>query len=396
MKPTFLKSFGALLAAAGLTLAGVVAPAQATGNLTVDATGASSTIIGTTGTNNAGINITFTTVTAGADNFTVEIPAGWSAVNINTLCSNVSMAVQGGNTGTSCAAVTTGGGGATVTITKTSGTWVAPLSMTATFATGSLNVTSGRTFTVRTYTGSTPVDLGTGVLSSGGGGGGSSITSFTVANATLVDSNSTAITSWAASTAVPAFTATASGFSNSATVGSFNIVVSNTNSTEYFSVLNALNTSGSNPGQPSAWDPGSATCGITAVLIGGAAQTGSSGITCMKNTWSMMGTSGYGVRVTLPSQTSSSISVSVADGVFTSGTAGNYNFRLALSGTGFQGNQNIPVTVGGSTSTSSLGSSSDTLASTGFNGMPWLAAGNALGVLGVAVLLLSARRRQHS
>lgn len=189
------------------------------------------------------------------------------------------------------------------------------------------------------------------------GSGGSSVTptSFT-ATGSLVDSNLNPITSLPASTSVPAFTATATNPTNNATFSAIGVIFSKiSGGTEYFSVANPVNTMAQGAASPSSWSPG--VCGITSISIGGVAQTGSSGINCQKQTWTFNSSNAYAVRIYLPAETSSSVSISIDDGVFTSGSAGNYNFRLSLASgmsnnTYFTGSAAVIIAVGGSGSSS--------------------------------------------
>lgn len=336
---------------AGLVAAvGFVTPAQAA-NLTVSATSSGGSI-GTSGTNAFEIGVTYTTVTAGTDSLQVQIPTGWTAVNLANLCSVMIVNDQSMSSWSCNASVISGE--VVVTITNTSGTWPSSSGISVRFPANTLNVTASRTFNVQTFTGQGLTDMGSGTLAS-------SVlmpTAFTVTNASLVDANSNAITNLPASSAVPAFTATASGFSAGGEYSRVGIIFSKSGNTEYFPVPNPQNIMNSAP-TTSAWSPGNAACGITAISIGGVAQTGSSGIVCSAETWTNNGVAGYAIRFTLAANTSASLSVSVASNVFTSTTAGNYNFRLALSSvpaqnsnTYYSGSKSVPFTVGGSSSPS--------------------------------------------
>lgn len=276
MKLTFLKTFGALLVAAGLTLAGVVAPAQASPlNVTIQTTGGAT--IATSGTTTAGITVNFTTVTAGADGFRVQSPNGWGATNLSTLCSTV-IVNSPNNDPRTCSAYM-GGTAVVVSIAKSTGTWSSSVPFSVEFPQGSLTAGSNRTWNASTTTssGANIVDNGTATLAGG------------VSNATVT------------------------------------------------------------------FDANGGT-GTTA------AQTASSATALTSNAFTR---SGY--------------------------TFAGWNTAANGTGTSYADGASYAF----SSSTTLYAQWTSSLANTGFNGMPWLAAGNALGVLGVAVLLISARRRQN-
>ena len=171
---------------------------------------------------------------------------------------------------------------------------------------------------------------------------------------TIVDASSNAISTLPASTSVGAFTASISNPSGGATYSTIGVIFSKTGNTEYFSVSNAINTMTNNVA-PTSWSPGS--CGVNAISIAGVAQSGSSGILCQKQTWTGSSATAYAVRIYLSAETSSAVSISVAGGVFTSGSAGTYNFRLAASSASvnnsmYTNSTTVPITVGGSGSSS--------------------------------------------
>lgn len=271
------------------------------------------------------------------------------------------------STGTNCVVASGGSGSSSWVSVKTTAPAVAAGSTSVTstyiFAPGSLTPASGATG----VTASVSDDDGTtwhaiaGVaaiaapVQNNNQNNTPSAVSFT-ATATLVDANSTAITTLPASQAVPAFTATVSNPTNSASYSMVGLIFSRpSGGTEYFSLTNASNISGGSPASPSAWSPGA--CGITSVSVGGVAQSGSSGIMCQKQTWTFNSANAYALRIYLSSDTSAAVQVSVADSVFTSSTAGNYNFRFSLgsqtvNNSYFSGGATLPITVGGSGSNS--------------------------------------------
>lgn len=166
MTKTFIKALGAVLVAAGLTFAGVVAPAQAANALTptVTATGT----IGTSGTNAYPLTITYTTVGSTATQTQIMLPSGWTFVTqpLNT-CSWLTIS---GITPQSCMGVNNGGivlfNGSAIPATTT---------ITVTLPANTFNVGTGRSFFVMTATaGNVTVDQGSGTL----GGGVSSTVTF--------------------------------------------------------------------------------------------------------------------------------------------------------------------------------------------------------------------------
>jgi uncharacterized repeat protein (TIGR02543 family)/LPXTG-motif cell wall-anchored protein len=216
MKKFSLKALGAALLAAGMVFAGVVAPAQAaTINTTVNTFGQT---VGTNGTNSSPIRFTTIPQTVGtANEWRIQAPTGWSAVDINTICNNVIVNVLGG-AGTSCTAYV-GGGNLVVVITKSSGTW-GSVSMSAEFSPGSLNLAQERTFTFRTTASSaqgTAIDTSSVTLAGG-------VTNYTVTFDANGGSGAMADQSGSTATALSSNAFTRSGYTfagwNSAADGS--------------------------------------------------------------------------------------------------------------------------------------------------------------------------------
>ena len=174
MKKFSLKALGASLLTLGLVLVGAAAPAQAATMTSPSAT--STGTIGTSGTNSSPITVTATTVSPAANDnskFVVALPSGWTFVTpFDAQRCNQTLSVSGMQTTAQCQ--TTNGSPSKATLFNsvdgdeptaiTQGTTIS-----ITFATGSLNVSAERTFTISTETGNglTVVDSATATLVGG-------------------------------------------------------------------------------------------------------------------------------------------------------------------------------------------------------------------------------------
>lgn len=394
MKNFSLKALGAFIFAAGLVVAGIT-PAQAAANWNVNAesfnaVGVTRFTEGTATTQRISVRFFDQNIAAGTT-YTVKLVGVTTTLTTGScilgssdtgsffdpLPNNATFVAKFANNdynqtvsvGTNCV-VASGGSGST--------SWVSVKTTAPAVAAGATQVITDYIFAPGSLT---PASGATGVLASVSDDDGTiwhsiagvagiapavqnnnnqnntpSAVPFT-ATATLVDANSTAISTLPAGQAVPAFTATVSNPTNSANYSMIGLIFSRpSGSTEYFSLANATSISGGSPAPPSAWSPG--TCGITAISVGGVTQTGSSSIMCQKQTWIFNSVNAYALRIYLSSDTSAAVQVSVADSVFTAATAGNYNFRFSLgsqtvNNSYFSGGASVPITVGGSSSPAS-------------------------------------------
>ena len=358
MKNFSLKALGAFIFAAGLVVAGVAAPAQAA------TSGSISPITSFTGGSviAPALTISFNDANPG--------PSGWVNVNMQSinLPSASSCTATAGTPTTNFAvcgitSIMINGASAPVSTTISYqnpasfqvalASSVSISSMEIAFSTNSLTVGNANTSgnIIWQAGGGSAMQSTPYTITLSNNNSSPTVTTFT-STMSIVDANSNAITSLPANSSVDAFTASISNPSAGASYYSIGAIFSKTGNTEYFSVANAVNMM-SGQSQPSAWSPG--TCGITSISVGGVAQSGSSGITCQKQTWTFGSTPAYAVRIYLGSDTSSAVSISYASGLFTSGSAGNYNFRLSASSATvnnsfFGGTTTVPITVGGSVS----------------------------------------------
>lgn len=121
----------------------------------------------------------------------------------------------------------------------------------------------------------------------------------------------------------PGFTSTFSGYSGGAVIDQVNFLLGDPYNGVFWSVPGAVGQTYVN------WNPSGTNCGISAIRIGGVAQTSSSGITCMKAT-SGSSPVQYWLSFKLSTPTTAEISYDVAPGAFIVTQAGNYNFFSTL------------------------------------------------------------------
>lgn len=151
-------------------------------------------------------------------------------------------------------------------------------------------------------------------------------TPFTAGTAVSSRGSSPSFATLAVGANSPAYTSTFSGFSNGAIVDQVNFLLGDPVNGIFWSVPGAVTNNGSNY---ATWNPSSNTCGISAIRIGGVAQTASSGITCLKSTAATTPVQ-YWISFKLSTPTSSEISYDVAPGAFVVTQAGNYNYYTTL------------------------------------------------------------------
>jgi hypothetical protein len=154
----------------------------------------------------------------------------------------------------------------------------------------------------------------------------SQTTTFTTANSSFSRGSSPSFSTLAVGANVPAFTMTFSGYSAGAGVEQVNYLLGDPFNGVFWTVPGSIT---NNSNSYVAWNPASSTCGITAIRIGGVAQTAASGITCLKSTYSGPPVQ-YWNSVKFSSATNAEISIDTAAGVFQVSQAGNLNYFATL------------------------------------------------------------------
>ena len=150
---------------------------------------------------------------------------------------------------------------------------------------------------------------------------------FTISHVGFSRGNAPSFSTLAVGANVPAFTMTFSGFSGGAAVDQVNYLLGDPYSNVFYTVPGATTNNGNNL---VSWNPASSTCGITAIRIGGVAQTANSGVTCLKSTYTNNGVTQYWNSIKFSSPTSAEISIDTAAGVFVVSQAGNLNYFATL------------------------------------------------------------------
>ena len=151
---------------------------------------------------------------------------------------------------------------------------------------------------------------------------------FTTSNYSFQRASGPSFSTLAVGANVPAFTMTFSGFSGGIAVNQINYILGDPYSDVFYTVPGAVSNNSQNY---AAWNPASSTCGITAIRIGGVAQTANSGITCVKSTYAASGAATqYWNAVKFTTPTTAEISIDTAAGVFVVSQAGNLNYFATL------------------------------------------------------------------
>lgn len=194
---TSFKTFLAGLVVAGLVTLGVASSAQAA---TITPTALSSATIGTTGTNSIPITVTATVATGGsASSLLVILPTGWSFVSPPRSCATTVTYSASSGSISSCF-VTVSSPDSWIFLQNSGGAkWAAGSTVSLTFNSGVLNVSTTRDFTVQFKELAAVIDTGIATLAVG--------TNRTV----TYDSNGGAGTT-AAQTSLAPFALTANGF----------------------------------------------------------------------------------------------------------------------------------------------------------------------------------------
>lgn len=149
---------------------------------------------------------------------------------------------------------------------------------------------------------------------------------FTTANYSFQRASGPSFSTLAVGANVPAFTMTFSGFSGGVAVNQINYVLGDPANGVFYNVPGSVSNNSQNY---SAWDPAASTCGITAIRIGGVAQTANSGVTCVKSTAPMTPVQ-YWNSIKFSTPTTAEISIDTAAGVFVVTQAGNLNYHATL------------------------------------------------------------------
>jgi hypothetical protein len=149
---------------------------------------------------------------------------------------------------------------------------------------------------------------------------------FTTANYSFQRASGPSFSTLAVGANVPAFTATFSGYSDGVAVNQVNYLLGDPYNNIFYTVPGSVTNNSQNY---AAWDPAASTCGITAIRIGGVAQTANSGITCVKSTTSSAPIQ-YWNAVKFSTPTTAEISIDTAAGVFVVSQAGNLNYFATL------------------------------------------------------------------
>ena len=180
---------------------------------------------------------------------------------------------------------------------------------------------------------------------------------FTVGSSSFQRGSSPSFSTLAVGANVPAFTMTFSGYSGGANVNQINYLLGDPYHDVFFTVPGAVSNNSQNY---VAWNPASSTCGITAIRIGGVAQTANSGITCVKSTYAPAGAATqYWNSIKFSTPVSSEISVDTAAGVFQVSQAGNLNYFATLFNNSVnpRWTSNVIQTFDGASQSSSVASS---------------------------------------
>jgi hypothetical protein len=152
--------------------------------------------------------------------------------------------------------------------------------------------------------------------------------SFTVGSSSFQRGSAPSFSTLAVGANVPAYTMTFGGYSSGGAVNQINYLLGDPYNDIFYTVPGSVSNNSQNY---AAWDPSSSTCGITAIRIGGVAQTANSGITCVKSTSSVSGSATqYWNAVKFATPTSAEISIDTAAGVFVVSQAGNLNYFATL------------------------------------------------------------------
>jgi hypothetical protein len=149
---------------------------------------------------------------------------------------------------------------------------------------------------------------------------------FTTSNYSFQRASGPSFSSLAVGANVPAFTMTFSGYSGGIAVNQINYLLGDPYNNIFYTVPGSVTNNSQNY---ASWDPAASTCGITAIRIGGVAQTANSGVSCVKSTTSSAPIQ-YWNSVKFTTPTTAEISIDTAAGVFVVTQAGNLNYFATL------------------------------------------------------------------
>lgn len=151
-------------------------------------------------------------------------------------------------------------------------------------------------------------------------------TPFTVGSSSFQRGSAPSFSTLAVGANVPAFTMTFGGYSAGAAVDQINYLLGDPYNGIFYTVPGAVSNNSMNF---ATWDPAASSCGISAIRIGGVAQTASSGITCVKSTAPMTPVQ-YWNSIKFSTPTSAEISIDTVAGVFVVSQAGNLKYFATL------------------------------------------------------------------
>ena len=183
---------------------------------------------------------------------------------------------------------------------------------------------AGDSYTVQQNTQLTPVWVNTG--GSNNNQQQNQSTPFTAGSSRSDKGSAASFSTLSSGANSPAYTSTFSGFSGGAVVDQVNFLLGDPYNGIFWSVPGAVTNSGSNY---ATWNPSANNCGISAIRIGGVAQSASSGITCLKSTAATTPVQ-YWISFKLSAPTTAEISYDVAPGAFVVTQAGNYSYFTTL------------------------------------------------------------------
>lgn len=283
---------------------------------------------GTTGVLHIQLNAGLFTLPTNAGNYTFRI----GLYNNGSETSAATVSFTAGQPTTYNVTFSAGGGSGSQSSFTTTGTFTLPATTTFTPPNGKVfggwvdsgvspnTLAAGSSYTVSQDTNLMPVWVTSG-------NNNNQSTPFTVNSVSFDRGPAASFSTLAVGANVPAFTMSFSGFSGGAAVDQINYLLGDPYNDVFYTVPGAVTNNSNNY---ASWNPGASTCGITAIRIGGIAQTANSGITCVKSTYTGNGVTQYWNSIKFSSPTSAAISIDTAAGVFVVSQAGNLNYFATL------------------------------------------------------------------
>lgn len=203
---------------------------------------------------------------------------------------------------------------------------------TMTFASGTLTAGSNGMFglnvNLSNSSNESPLNFGAPGINIGSGSSQQNQSvQFTTGSVSFQRSSSASFSTLAVGANVPAFTMTFGDYSNSSSVDQVNYFLGDPNANVFFTVPGALS---NNNNSYVTWDPTATTCGISAIRLGGVAQTSSSGITCQKMAYVNGSVTQNWISFKFSTPTTVQISIDTAPGTFVVTQSGNLSFFATL------------------------------------------------------------------